>query len=247
MEKLSNVYSLYPGQSARLLACLFHWILIIPQSTQYCHSDFKMKLNGSIIYSYSTLYFWIITCLRFIFLASYIRIGACLFVFTTASLACDTISGPEVFDKYVFKEWIREVMWLVKSHKVSGTTRIWIRDRFPPEPVSDLYPNSPSPFIYCLTSKCPSSVTFSLSCLWTQMYTVYKDSPIQGKQMKETAHLGLCPLPTLFVSLSSSSKKPLQTLHLSTCLPLLWPYWPFLNPCHKSSFNSPGLWHVHTY
>lgn len=247
MEKLSNVYSLYPGQSARLLACSFHWILIIPQSTQYCHSDFKMKLNGSIIYSYSTLYFWIITCLRFIFLASYIRIGACLFVFTTASLACDTIPGPEVFDKYVFKEWIREVMWLVKSHKVSGTTRIWIQDRFLQNlSLTSIQPHQVLSYIVSLLNVLVQWPFLSAACEHKCTLST-KDSPIQGKQMKETAHLGLCPLPTLFVSLSSSSKKPLQTLHLSTCLPLLWPYWPFLNPCHKSSLNSPGLWRVHTY
>ena len=37
-----------------------------------------MKLNASVVCSYSTLYFCIITCLRLISLASYIRIGACL-------------------------------------------------------------------------------------------------------------------------------------------------------------------------
>lgn len=210
MEKLSNVYSLYSGQSARLLVCLFHWILIIPQSTQYWHSDFKMKLYGSIIYSYSTVYFWIITCLRFIFLASYIRIGACPFVFTTASLACDTIPSPEVFDKYVFKEWIREVMRLVKSHKVSGTTRIWIRDRLPPEPVSDLaiQPHQVLSYVVSLLNVLAQWPFPSAACEHKCTLST-KNSPSQGKQMRETAHLGLCPLSTLFVSLSSSSKKPL--------------------------------------
>ena len=141
----------------------------------------------------------------------------------------------------------REVMWLVKSYKVSGTTRIWIQDHLPPEPVSDLsiQPHQVLSYVVSLLNVLAQRPFLSAACEHKCTLST-KDSPIQGKQMKETAHLGLCPLPTLFVSSSSSSKKPLWTLHLSTCFPLLRPYWPFLNPCHKSSLNSPGFWRIHT-
>lgn len=76
MEKLMFIYCTL-GNLLNAPLELSHLILIIPQSKQYCHSHFKMKLNVSILWSYSSLYLCMITCLRSISPASYIRIGTC--------------------------------------------------------------------------------------------------------------------------------------------------------------------------